>query len=154
MATRTDPGRETAAPPRTLRQLGYGVAAGVNAALLYLINGAPGWQAVPFLTDDVEAVLGIVNTSLLAGLVVNLLWSLADPEWWRALGQVVLSAIGLAATLQILDVFPFDFTGWAFDPTWLVRLVLVVAAFGTGISLLVQVVTLVRVAVTGGRSSG
>jgi len=153
MATRTDAAVESAAPPRTLRQLGYGVAAGVNAALLYLINGAPGWQALGFVTDDVQSVLGIVNASLLAGLVINLVWSLADPAWWRALGQVVLSSISLAATLQVLDVFPFDFTGWAFDPTWLVRLVLVVAAFGTGIALLVQVVTLVRLAVTGGRSA-
>ena len=137
-------------PPRTARMVGYGVAAGVNGVLLYLVNVAPGWQWVTFLTDDFTEVLGILNASLVVAIVVNLLWVLADPRWFRSLGQVVQSGIGLAVILAMLDVFPFDFSGWAFDATWLTRFVLVVAAIATGIGLLVQVVTLLRLVVTAG----
>ncbi len=137
-------------PPRTARQVGYGVAAGVNGVLLYLINVAPGWEWVTFLTDDFTEVLGVLNASLVVAIVVNLLWVLADPRWFRSLGQVVQSGIGLAVILTMLDVFPFDFTDWAFDATWLTRFVLVVAAIGTGIGLLVELVRLLRLLVTAG----
>jgi hypothetical protein len=140
--------REARRPSRTARQVGFGIAAGINALLLYLVNVTPGWEWVTFLSEDFTRVLGVLNASLVVALVVNLLWMVADPMWFRALGQVVQSAVGLAVVLTALDVFPFDYSDWAFDATWLTRLVLVVAAVATGIGLLVQLVTLVRVVVT------
>lgn len=144
----TDRSQSGRRPSRTARQVGYGVAAGVNAVLLYLVNVAPGWEWLTFLTDNFAEVLGILNASLVVAIVVNLLWVLADPRWFRSLGQVVQSGVGLAVVLTTLDVFPFDFSGWAFDATWLTRFVLVVAAIGTGIGLLVEVVKLLRLVVT------
>jgi hypothetical protein len=127
------------------RRLGYAIAVVLNGVLLYLVNVMPGWEVVSFLTQDFTAVLGLLNLSLVAGIVANLLWITTDPAWLRSLGQVVLSAIGLAVVLQMLDVFPVDFTGWAVDGTWLVRFVLVVAAVGSGLGLLVDGVRLVRI---------
>jgi hypothetical protein len=140
-----------ALPSRTVRQVGFGIAVGVNAALLYLLNVTPGWQSLSFLTGDAALVLGIVNLSLATGLVVNLIWVGVDAPWVRALGELLTSAVALAAALAVLDEFPFDFTAWTFDPTWLVRFVLVLAACGSAIAVLVQVVTLARLAVNAGR---
>lgn len=138
-------------PAQTARRAGYGLAAGVNGVLLYLINVAPGWEVVPFLTEDTEQVLGLLNASLAVALVINLLWILADPPWWRALGQIVQSALGLAVALSLLDVFPFDVTVSQMDIAWLVRFVLVIIALVTAIGLLVQVATLGRILLRGSR---
>ncbi|MCD5342978.1 hypothetical protein LR392_12180 [Arthrobacter sp. AK04] len=46
----------------------------VNAAMLWGINIWPGWQVLPFLTSDMTRVLGIINASLTAGIVVNLVF--------------------------------------------------------------------------------
>lgn len=124
------------------------MAAGINGVLLYLVNVAPGWEWLTFLTDDFAEVLGVLNASLVVAIVVNLLWVLADPRWFRSLGQIVQSGIVLAVILTMLDVFPFDFSGWAFDASWLTRFVLVVTAIATGIGLLVEVVRLLRLVVT------
>jgi hypothetical protein len=41
-------------------------------------------------------------------------------------------------------VFPFDFSGWSFDWSSLVRVVLAMAIVGSAIGLLVQLVALLR----------
>lgn len=132
---------------RPARRLGYTIVALVNGVLLYLINVVPGWEALSFLTDDVTLVLGLLNASLVVGIVVNVVWVLADPPWLRSIGQLVVSAVSLGVILAVLDVFPFDYSEWSFDATLLTRVVLVIAAVGTVIGLLVEAVGLVRWAV-------
>jgi len=146
VSTSSDPqARPTARRPSVAsRRVGYTIAVGVNAALLYLVNVVPGWQAATFLTEDFTAVLGLLNLSLAASIVVNLVWIAADPAWLRSSGQLALSGLALAVVLQMLEVFPVDFSGWAFDGAWLVRFVLLVAAVGTALGLLVEGVRLVR----------
>jgi hypothetical protein len=97
-----------------------------------------------FLTEDFSRVVGVLNLSLAAGAAVNLLWIAADPSWLRSLGQLVLSGISLVVTLRLLDVFPFDFSDWAVDVTWLARFVLVIAAFATALAVMVEAVKLAR----------
>jgi hypothetical protein len=53
--------------PVAARKAGYAIAAVVNAALLYLINDRPGWEAAPFLTGDMSRVLALLNLSLTLG---------------------------------------------------------------------------------------
>lgn len=132
---------------RPARRLGYTLAALVNVVLLYLVNVNPGWEWFSFLTEDTTQVIGLVNASLWVGVAVNALWVLADPPWLRSAGQVVVSAVALAVLVQLQLVFPFDFSGWSFDPSGFVRFILVVATIGTVIGLLVEAVALVRVAV-------
>jgi len=43
---------------------------------------------------------------------------------------------------RVWRVFPFDFGGWSFDWSFLVRLVVVLATVGGAVGLLVQLVTL------------
>ncbi|GID29751.1 hypothetical protein [Paractinoplanes brasiliensis] len=131
----------TSAPRTTTARTGYAVAAAVNAVLLYLINGRPGWEVVPFLTADMDDVLTLINVSLVAGLVVNLIF-LAWPEpWLVSAGGLVTVGIGLAVLFRLWQVFPFDLaSGW----TVTVRVVLMVAIVGTVIAVPVQIVSLVR----------
>jgi hypothetical protein len=84
------------------------VGAAVNALLLYLLNREPGWQAVPFLTDAMSRVIGVVNLSITAGLVANLVYVVWDPEWLKALGGLTTTCIGVLAMLRLWQVWPFD----------------------------------------------
>lgn len=143
-----------AAPPtrrrsRAARRFGYLVAAGMNVVIFYLANVSPGWQALPFLTDGVEQVLGLFNLSLAAGAVANLLFVLYDGAWFRAAWDLVLSVISLALSLQVYRVFPFDFSGLAYDLTGLMRFLVVLGVIGSAIGLLAAAVRFVRAVATG-----
>ncbi len=90
------------------RRFGYVVGAAVNALLLYLVNRNPGWQAVPFLTAETTEVLGLVNASIAAGLVANLVYVVWDPPWLKALGDLVTTFVGVLASVRIWQVWPLD----------------------------------------------
>ncbi|MEU4689912.1 hypothetical protein [Actinoplanes sp. NPDC023714] len=133
---------EKTRPPVAARRTGYGVAAALAVVMLYLINGAPGWDAVPFLTADTAGVIPLVNLSLIVGLVVDLTELVADPPWLVALGGILSTAAGLPALIALWRVFPFDFGTAAFDWALLTRVVLVVGVAGSVIGLIAQSVRL------------
>ena len=143
----------TAAPKRpavATRRFGYVVAVLVNAALLYLVNGWPGWDAVPFLTADTRLVIGLVNASILVNLAANVVYVVRDPPWLKALGDVLTTTVGLVALLRIWQVFPFDFASSSFDWALVVRVLLGVAIVGSAIGIVAAFVSFVRnVASTG-----
>lgn len=126
------------------RRFGYLVAIAINLVMLYLIYGWPGWAAVPFLTDATVDVLGLVSASIIASAVVNLVYLVRDPPSIRAIGQLITTAIGLAAAVRIWQVFPFDFSGYSFDWATVARVLLVVAIVGSIIGLIANVVALLR----------
>jgi hypothetical protein len=116
----------------------------VNAAMLWGINIWPGWQVLPFLTSDMTRVLGIINASLTAGIVANVVFVVIRHRGIMALGNLVVLGIGLAAVLRLWEVFPFDFGGsW---PGWpvVVRVLLGLGIAGSIIGALVEIVTLFR----------
>ena len=126
------------------RRAGYLVAVIVNAMLLYAINSWPGWESVPFLTDDTTRVLGWVNASVVASLVANSIYLVADPPRLKALGDLAVNGVGLYALIRIWQVFPFDFADESTVPWALIaRTVLVVSIIGTIIGI---IGALVRVA--------
>lgn len=131
-------------PSTTARRTGYVAAVLVNVAMLYAVNVWPGWEAVPFLTDDTPDVLGLVNLSILAGVIANVVYLARDPVWLKALGDLLTTSVGLAAAIQIWQVFPFVFDGSGFDWAVLVRWVLVVAIVGSVIGIVAAVVSFVR----------
>lgn len=131
-------------PSLASRRAGYLVAAGINGLMLYLVNQRPGWEAVPFLTWQTPKVLGLVNASLLAGLVANLVYVLADPPRLRSLGDLVTTGIGLAAMVRIWQVFPFAFDEGGFPWEMVFRWFLAIGIVGSVIGMVVAVVTLVR----------
>lgn len=129
-------------PPRAARRVGYAVGAFVNGVLLWLVNVAPGWQAVPFLTSDFTDVLGLVNASIVAGLLAHVLYLVVDPPWLRSAGDLVVTSVGLVATVAVLRSFPFTFAGQSFDWEPVVRVLLWLGIVGSAIGIVAALVTL------------
>jgi hypothetical protein len=108
---------------------------------LFIINGWPGWQAMPFLASDMNQVLWLVNLSLAAGVAANVVYVAYDSPWLKSLGDLVTTGIGLAAAILIWQVFPFNLSsGWSTA----VRVLLVIAIAGSCIALVTQIVSLAR----------
>lgn len=130
-------------PDVAARRTGYAFAAVINAVLLYLVNSWPGWDVLPFLTGDFEEVLWLVNLSLWAGLVANLLYIAYDGRWFRSLGETVTNAITLVVIVRVWQVFPFDFGG---ADAWVVlfRIAIVVGIVGSAIAAVVNLVRVLR----------
>jgi hypothetical protein len=140
----TGPAHRTPAHPRphlAARKFGYLLAITLNAGFFYLINVEPGWQVLPFLTAETPQVLGLLNFSVIAAVVVNTVYLLYDARWCKAVGDFLLAVIGLAVLERIWRVFPFTSTGW---PVLLIHALLVVAIVGTVASMIVNIVMLVR----------
>ncbi len=129
------------------RRFGYVVAIVLNAVLLHLINRSPGWEALAFLTDDTPRVLGLVNASIVAGIVVNAVYAVSDPRWLRAFGDLVTTVIGLAALVQLWTVFPFDFASSSVHWALVVRWVIGVGIIGSVIGILAALARLGRAAI-------
>ena len=134
----TGPARRPAAGAR---RAGYSVAIAFSAAILFVLNVRPGWQAMPFLTSDMNQVLWLVNLSLAAGIAASIVYLAYDPPWLKSLGDLATTGIGLAAAILIWQVFPFDLSsGWSTA----VRTLLVIAIAGSCIALVTQIVSLTR----------
>jgi hypothetical protein len=133
--TQPSVGRRRASRPA--RIAGYVVAVLVNLAMWLLVYVWPGWEVVPFLSDEVPRVLGLFSLSVFANLAY-------DPRWFRAAGEVVISVIGLALAWRVLVVFPFDFTGLGYDLTTLARVVVVLGVIGSAIGVLVNLASFGR----------
>ncbi|WP_323095773.1 hypothetical protein [Intrasporangium sp. YIM S08009] len=125
-------------PPASVAGGNLGAAV-VNGVLYYLINVAPGWQAVPFLTADTPRVLPAVNAAIIASIVVNIVTALVRAPRLRALGDVVTIGFGIVALIELWTVFPFDYGP---DSAWTVvtRVLLAVGFVGSGFGLLVSLV--------------
>lgn len=116
----------------------------INALLLWGINVWPGWQIVPFLTADMTRVLDLINASLIAGIIVNLVCAVIHSRALLSLGNIVVMGIGVAAMLRMWQVFPFDFgTSWSGWPV-VVRVFLVLGIVGSIIGAIVELVNFFR----------
>jgi hypothetical protein len=123
-------------------RLGYLLAVLVNAAGLVVLHRWPGWEKISALTGSTRSVLGIVDIALIVGVVVNVAQLLRSPSWPTAAGSLVTTAVGLAATVRILQVFPFDLSdGWS----TVVRVMLIVGIVGSCLGIIAQLVSLLRI---------
>ncbi|MBI1352334.1 MAG: hypothetical protein GC156_14610 [Actinomycetales bacterium] len=129
---------------RTGRRIGYVIAILINAVFLVLVNAWPGWEAMPFITADAVDVLPLVNASIAVTMLANALYVVEDAPRVKAVGEVVTGIVALAATSALIDVFPFDFSAYAFPWTLTVTAILWVALIGTGISVVVNLVKAFR----------
>lgn len=139
-------------PPVRTRLAGYLAGVVVNGVLLALINGRPGWVAVPFLTAGFSAVVGVVDLALVAGLVTGFLHLWHDPERLVVVDGLVTTGAGLAALVRIWQVFPLDFGTTSFDWAAVARVVLAIGIAGSVLGLIAGLVNLVRAGPAGGAS--
>ena len=136
------------APPRmrvtdAAKRIGYAIAAVANAVLLYVVNNLLAWEVPTFLTEDFERVLPVLNVSIVASMVVNLMYIAYDAAWFKALGQVVLSAFALVVAMRTLAVFPFDFTPYDYNWEAVARGCLILVTIAIVIGLIAETVKLV-----------
>jgi hypothetical protein len=120
------------------------VAIVLNLALLFVANNLLDWDLIPFLTGDFTRVLWILNVSLLATITVNLAYLWYDPAWFKSGCQICLGGISMLVSIRMLQVFPFDFTGYQFDWEPVARFVMILGVIAVGIGIVVEVVKLVR----------
>jgi hypothetical protein len=150
MGTSVDSAQQTARrgrrPSRGVRRVGYVFAVLFNAAFLWLVHVWPGWDEVPFLTDEFGDVLWLLDLSLWIGIGANLVYLVRDPRWLTALGGLASTTVGLILAVRIWQVFPFDVSdGW----TTVFRIAVVVGIIGSAIGILVNVGLLIRALAVG-----
>jgi len=139
-------------PPVRTRLAGYLAGVVVDGVLLALLNGRPGWVAVPFLTARFSAVVGVIDLALVAGLVTGFLHLWHDPEWLVAVDGLLTTGAGLVALVRIWQVFPLDFGTTSFDWAAAARAVLAIGIAGSVLGLIAGLVELVRAGAVGGSS--
>jgi hypothetical protein len=135
--------RAKARPGRASRRFGYVVALLVNAAMLYVVNRWPGWEKVPFLTEDTRQVIDLVNASIIVTLAANAVYLVRDPRWLKALGDLLTTSVGIVVLVRFWQVFPFDFADSSVDWTLVVHAVLAVGIIGSAIGIVAALATFV-----------
>jgi hypothetical protein len=135
--------RTRPAAPAVGRRFGYVVAVIVNAVMLYVVHHLLEWRWPSFLTGRFEEVLPLMTVSLVASMIANVLFIGYDAGWFKSLANIVTTSIALAATVRILQVFPFDFTTMDRDWTVLMRVALLAVIAGTAIAIVVELIKLV-----------
>ena len=140
MTVEASPGTK---PSPTGRRFGYAAAAVVNAALLFVVNNLLEWDLLPFLTNDFDRVVPIIRVSLVATIVVNLIYLFFDPDWFKSLSQIGLLGISMAATERMYRIFPFDFSAYEFDWATVTRVLLILGMVGIVVAIVVEAAKLV-----------
>lgn len=132
------PERPPVRMPTPVRRFGHLVAAMANVVLLWVAHQLLDWGWPGFLTEEFELVLGLVTASFIASIVVNLALAVRPGGRFRVLTDLVTAGFGLAVGLRMLEVFPFDFSGYANDWSGLATLAIVVGILATGIAIVVN----------------
>lgn len=128
---------------RSGRRVGYVIAIAVNAVVLFIVNNLLDWDVLPWLTDDFEELLPLINFSILLTIIVNAIYLAYDAPWFKSLTQIVTSVIGLAVAIRTWQVFPFDFSGYDFNWEAVARVVLIIAMVGLCAGIIAEVVKLI-----------
>lgn len=127
----------------TYAWVGYVAVAACNLALLWVVHQLLDWGWPAFLTDEFAGMLPLLTASLLANVAVDLSLLVHDRGRFRVFTEVVTTGFGLAVALRLLEVFPFDFTGYEQDWTGAVRGLLILLIAATGVAMVVLLVKLV-----------
>ena len=131
-------------PSAATRRSGYVGTVVFDALFLLALNVWPGWEVLPFLTSDMDQVIGLMNVSIVVHLAANAIYVVWDPRWLRSIGEIVTSAIGVLVVARLWQVFPFDtaedWSGWGL----VTHLVLVLGVVGSAIGVVSGAVHLVQ----------
>jgi hypothetical protein len=130
-------------------RVGYSIAIAVNLVMLVITQNILEWGWAPFLTVDFALVEPWISLSLTASILVNVIYQFDDGPAVKGIGQILVNLLSAYVTVQVLTVFPFDFSAYGFDWEVVARVVLILAAVGAGIGAVVEFVKLLRL--TAGR---
>jgi hypothetical protein len=140
------PGAATHRTPSTgHRRAGYLIGALVNLAGLWFVHHLLAWGWPPFLTDAFADLLPYITASFVATVVMNLVWTVRDPAWFRHLGQIGLNLVAVVAAVHTWTIFPFDLTGYGPAAEPVVRTLIVAGLVGLIAATIAEVVRFVSV---------
>ena len=136
------------------RRLGYVIAIVINVAMLVIVQNVLDWGWPAFLTDEFVDVVPWISLSLIASIVVNVIYQVDDSQTVKSVGQIGVNLISVWVTYTVLTVFPFDFSAYQFDWEIVTRVVLILAIVGASIGALVETIKLVSTLSGPGRLGG
>jgi hypothetical protein len=110
--------------------------------MVYAITVWSSWYAIGLVTEAATPAAAIMTTSLILGVVFNLVWTVYQPPWLRCAGDAATAAVALAAMSELPRTFPFALPAGGHDP--LVRLALVLLVGALLVGLVARLVVLVR----------
>jgi len=126
-----------------VRRFGHVLAIAFSTGILFVVNNLPEGEQIPFLTDDLEQLLPIINALLLAAIAINGVWILYDAAWFRSAGRITLNVLMIAVLALTYRVFPFDFSTYAFDWEALMRVLIVGLIVALTVATIVEIVKLI-----------
>jgi hypothetical protein len=129
-------------PSVAARRTGYVFGIVINAALLFGINVWPGWDILPFLSQDFSTLLGLINASLVVSLAVQAVYLVNDTRRVKALGDIISMVLPIIIGIRMWQVFPFDFGTQTFDWELVFRIAIGVGVVGMAIAIVVNLVSL------------
>jgi hypothetical protein len=133
-------------PSPASRRFGYVIAIVINIVLIVIANNLLDWGWFTFLTNDFSDVLWLLNVSLAVGIAANLWYVVNDSRRPKAFGQTVTNVMSMLVSIRMLQVFPFDFSGWDTNWSWLIRTLIILAIAGSAIGAIVELVKLIGAA--------
>ena len=149
-SNRSGTGGQRDGGPSAADRFGFGLAVVVNAIMLFVVNNLLAWDLLPFLTEEFDEVLPLVNLSLGVSIGVNVVRMVYAPKWFAVLGDIVATGFGVPALIRTWRVFPFDFDRDGFRWDLGFRAVLFVAIAGSVVGMVVGLVRLARIGASGG----
>ena len=129
---------------QTGRRAGRVATVVVNLVVMWVVNQLPEWEWPPFLTPEFEDLLPYINASIIATIVVNVVWLVRDPPVLEHLGQIVLNGFSFVAAVRTWQLFPFDFSRYSFDWELIARILIGLGLFGLAVATIVEVVGFAR----------
>ncbi len=117
-------------------------------AYYYFDEAAGIWIRYPFLNEDFTRWLPIITVTLIVAIIGNILLIFYDRYLFRQVTRPVLDLFGLASTITLVTIFPFDFSVFPNnDLTGLlnpiVTVVLVLISVGLGIGILSRFIKMI-----------
>jgi hypothetical protein len=127
------------------RRFGYAVAVGVNVVLVLVINNIQEWGVAPLLTAEFGELLWLINLSLGVSIAVNLVYMAYDDVWFKAATQIIVNGIWVVVAVVAFQIYPFDFSVYAFNWDLLASFMIGVAIIGSVNGVITETVKLLRV---------
>jgi uncharacterized membrane protein len=103
---------------------------------------------LPFFTNEFFIWQPILIVALIISIAANIILIIYDKFWLYETIQVILCIIGIVVVVNLLTIFPFDFTvipdiRAVYTVPMVLRIVLIIAAIGLGIAALVHFIKLI-----------
>lgn len=111
----------------------------VNIIFFYIVNNLLNWH-ISFITPIFQDVLWIINLSIEATILANLIFLVYNPGWFRSSVQIILNIISFYVAYLLYIVFPFTFSNIYF--TYALQFILILAMIGIVIATVVQILKL------------